>query len=127
MQLQLMRVWQRVGETHTLIVDNDHFLNATVPTELVVQIPFRCANAQTEYSQHIAWVGSLEDKVYKQSRDGSVSVTHDGGVNGAFWWRRSAVVGCWTFTAVRARPTGVGFLISRRSDRLSVCVGIRVD
>ena len=50
-----------VGETHTLIVDNDYFLDATVPTELVVEIPFRCANAQTKYSQHVTRVWSLED------------------------------------------------------------------
>ena len=43
------------------------------------------------------------------------------------WWRRSAVVGCWIFAAAGTRPTRVEFLVSRRSDRLSVCVGIRVD
>ena len=54
-----MNLYENVGETHTLVVNNDHFLNAAVPTELVVQIPFRCANAQTEYSQHVARVRSL--------------------------------------------------------------------
>jgi len=44
-----------------LIVYYDHFLNTTVPTELIVKISFRCANAQTKYPQYVTWVRGLED------------------------------------------------------------------
>ena len=45
-----------------MVVNNDHFLNAAIPTELIVEITFCCANAQTEYSQHVAWIGGLENR-----------------------------------------------------------------
>ena len=51
-----------VGETYALIIYYDHFLNTAVSTELIVEIPFRCANAQTKYSQHVTWVRGLEAK-----------------------------------------------------------------
>jgi hypothetical protein len=62
MCFQRAKLGKSVGKTHTLIVDNDHFLYATVPTKLVVQVPFRCPDTQTKYSQHVTWVGSLEDR-----------------------------------------------------------------
>ena len=59
MEFQQGQLWQGVGETYTLIVNNDHLLNATIPAELIVQIPFGCANAQTEYTQHVARIRGL--------------------------------------------------------------------
>lgn len=41
---------ESIGTTYTLIVDNYHFLDAAVPTKLVIQVPFRCANAQAKYT-----------------------------------------------------------------------------
>lgn len=36
---------EATGASGTLIVDNDYFLDTAIPTELVVQVPLRCANA----------------------------------------------------------------------------------
>jgi len=65
--------------------------------------------------------------VDKRPRSGAISPAYDGGVSGTLWWRRSTVVGCRTVAAEGTGPTRDEFLVSRWSDRLGVCVGIRVD
>jgi len=62
MRIQKVRLQQNVGGTYTLVVNDDHFLIATIPAELIVEIMFRCANTQTEYPQHVAWIGGLENR-----------------------------------------------------------------
>ena len=51
-----------------MVINDDHFLNTTVPAELIVQIPFRCADAQTEYPQHAAWIGGLGNRSISDPR-----------------------------------------------------------